>query len=157
MYCIECGSPIEATARMCGVCRFPQPLEEFADLEPALAGNGPRTVLPVRFVEANTKPVQKPRLAPAIAVFIALCISTGLSVYLLTRQSPNAQNRSGAEILPADDKPAAGNALVPTAVPTAPAAVPAAVPAADPPVTRADSPKSPSPRGASNSSPAKGG
>ena len=35
MYCIECGSPIEATARICGACRFPQPLEEFADVEPS--------------------------------------------------------------------------------------------------------------------------
>ena len=40
MYCIECGAPIEATARICGACRFPQPLEEFADVEPQQASGG---------------------------------------------------------------------------------------------------------------------
>lgn len=94
MYCIECGSPIEATARICGTCRFPQPLEEFADLEPALAGAAPRTAMPVRFVESTAKPAKRTRLAPAVAVFIALCISTGLSVYLLTRQTPQAPPRA---------------------------------------------------------------
>ena len=88
MYCIECGSPIEASTRTCPACRFQQPLEEFADVEPGLAPTGPKTVLPVRFIDSPPKPASKTRLAPAIAVFIALCISTGLSVYLLTRQAP---------------------------------------------------------------------
>lgn len=96
MYCIECGSPIEATARICGTCRFPQPLEEFADLEPALAGAGARTAMPVRFIEAAPKPAKRTRLAPAVAVFIALCISTGLSAYLLTRQAPHTPTRAPA-------------------------------------------------------------
>ncbi len=89
MYCIECGAPIEATARICGACRFPQPLEEFADVEPLLATGGgvavPKPAFPVRLEEPSRKREKKPRLAAAIAVFIALCISTGLSMYLLTR------------------------------------------------------------------------
>ena len=101
MYCIECGSPIEATARICGACRFPQPLEEFADVEPALAPAAPRTVLPVRLVDAPAKPASRTRLAPALAVFIALCISTGLSVYLLTRQTAKTAAPPASEIRPA--------------------------------------------------------
>lgn len=89
MYCIECGAPIEATARICGVCRFPQPLEEFADVEPVLAAAAssvaPKPVFPVRLEDPPKKVRHKPRVATALAVFIALCISTGLSVYLLTR------------------------------------------------------------------------
>lgn len=89
MYCIECGAPIEATARICGACRFPQPLEEFADVEPQQASGGSaaaqKPVFPVRLEEPPKKRDNKPRLAAAIAVFIALCISTGLSMYLLTR------------------------------------------------------------------------
>ena len=89
MYCIECGAPIEATARICGVCRFPQPLEEFAEVEPALAAaaSAPaqKPVFPVRLEDTPKKASHKPRVATALAVFIALCISTGLSVYLLTR------------------------------------------------------------------------
>ncbi|MBM3406937.1 MAG: hypothetical protein FJY25_06330 [Betaproteobacteria bacterium] len=89
MYCIECGAPIEATARICGACRFPQPLEEFADVEPALAAAAPslapKPVFPVRLEDTPQKASHKPRVATALAVFIALCISTGLSVYLLTR------------------------------------------------------------------------
>ena len=99
MYCIECGSPIDASARVCPTCRFPQPLEEFADVEPGLAPPGPRTVLPVRFVDTPPKP--RTRLAPALAVFVALCISTGLSVYLLTRPAPQPADK------PADGSPAA--------------------------------------------------
>lgn len=111
MYCIECGSPIEATARICGTCRFPQPLEEFADLEPALAGGAPRTVLPVSFIDAPAKPANRTRIAPAIAVFIALCISTGLSVYLLTRQSSGLAPRPSTDSRATDPsaaKPAPG-------------------------------------------------
>lgn len=89
MYCIECGAPIEATARICGACRFPQPLEEFADVEPQQTSVGSaaaqKPVFPVRLEEPPRKREKKPRLAAAIAVFIALCISTGLSMYLLTR------------------------------------------------------------------------
>ena len=89
MYCIECGAPIEATARICGACRFPQPLEEFADVEPQHASGGSaaaqKPVFPVRLEEPPKKREKKPQLAAAIAVFIALCISTGLSMYLLTR------------------------------------------------------------------------
>jgi hypothetical protein len=101
MYCIECGSPIEASTRTCPACRFPQPLEEFADVEPGLTPTGPRTVLPVRFLDTPPKPASKARLAPAIAVFIALCISTGLSVYLLTRQVPEPTTKP-AEAPPAE-------------------------------------------------------
>lgn len=90
MYCIECGAPIEASARICGACRFPQPLEEFAELEQqtaqAVSPATQKPVFPVRLEEPPRKKDHRPRLAAAIAVFIALCISTGLSVYLLTRQ-----------------------------------------------------------------------
>lgn len=88
MYCIECGAPIEATARICGTCRFPQPLEEFADVEPVHApgaGGAQKPVFPVRLEEPPRTREKRPRLAAAIAVFVALCISTGLSMYLLTR------------------------------------------------------------------------
>ncbi len=100
MYCIECGAPIEATARICGACRFPQPLEEFAELEPLLDQGGGTTtaqkpVFPVRLEEPPRKREHRPRVAAAIAVFVALCISTGLSVYLLTR-SPAAKTASEA-------------------------------------------------------------
>jgi hypothetical protein len=90
MYCIECGAPIEATARICGTCRFPQPLEEFAEIEQHAAQATPPAAqkpgFPVRLEEPPKKRDHRPRLAAAMAVFIALCISTGLSVYLLTRQ-----------------------------------------------------------------------
>jgi hypothetical protein len=90
MYCIDCGAPVEASARICGACRFPQPLEEFAELEQQIAqATSPaaqKPVFPVRLEEPPKKRDHRPRLAAAIAVFIALCISTGLSVYLLTRQ-----------------------------------------------------------------------
>ena len=92
MYCIECGAPIEATARICGVCRFPQPLEEFADVESASATPGAqKPVLSVRFVDSPPKRNNRARLATALAAFIALCISTGLTVYLLTRKPANSE------------------------------------------------------------------
>jgi hypothetical protein len=99
MYCIECGAPIEASARICGACRFPQPLEEFAELEQqtaqAVSPAAQKPVFPVRLEEPPKKQDHRPRLAAAIAVFIALCISTGLSVYLLTRQPAT---KSGSNI-----------------------------------------------------------
>ena len=105
MYCIECGAPIEATARICGACRFPQPLEEFADVEPQHASGGSaaaqKPVFPVRLEEPPKKREKKPRLAAAIAVFIALCISTGLSMYLLTRpHAPPAPLSPQPDIVP---------------------------------------------------------
>jgi hypothetical protein len=136
MYCIDCGAPIEASARICGACRFPQPLEEFADVEPLQATAGgaaaQKPVFPVKLEEPPRQRRNSPRLAAAIAVFIALCISTGLSMYLLTRphaapDTPSSQvtttspptqpspatraetparDPSGDHPLPAQDRPA---------------------------------------------------
>ena len=110
MYCIECGAPIEATARICGVCRFPQPLEEFADIEAAAVQGGAaghKTVLPVRFVESPPKRSNRAKLAAALAAFVALCISTGLAVYLLTRPPPPGSAASSpAQTAPAAEPPA---------------------------------------------------
>ena len=128
MYCIECGAPIEATARFCGVCRFPQPLEEFAEIEPAPASAtssvAPKPVFPVRLEDTPKKVSHKPRIAAALAVFIALCISTGLSVYLLTRA------------------PAATKTPAPTRSETATEAEPSAKPdtASDPSANPSDTP-----------------
>ena len=116
MYCIECGAPIEATARICGACRFPQPLEEFAEIEqhtaPATPSAAQKPGFPVRLEEPPKKRDHRPRLAAAIAVFIALCISTGLSVYLLTRQPAiHSGAASGARVAPAPEvKPDAPSA-----------------------------------------------
>ena len=111
MYCIECGAPIEATARICGACRFPQPLEEFADVEPQQASGGSaaaqKPVFPVRLEEPQKKREKKPRLAAAIAVFIALCISTGLSMYLLTRPRANLDIPAPQPATAAEPTPAA--------------------------------------------------
>jgi hypothetical protein len=110
MYCIDCGAPIEATARICGACRFPQPLEEFADVEPLHASGGgaaaQKPVFPVKLDEPPRQRRNSPRLAAAIAVFIALCISTGLSMYLLTRPhappgTPSSQASPPTQPLPA--------------------------------------------------------
>lgn len=111
MYCIECGAPIEATARICGACRFPQPLEEFADVEPQQASGGSaaaqKPVFPVRLEEPPKKREKKPRLAAAIAVFIALCISTGLSMYLLTRPRANLDTPAPQPATAAEPTPSA--------------------------------------------------
>ena len=117
MYCIECGAPIEATARICGTCRFPQPLEEFADVEPVHApgaGAAQKPVFPVRLEDPPRTREKSPRLAAAIAVFIALCISTGLLMYLLTR--PHAP--------PSNTSPQPATAAPPTPAKSPPAEVP---------------------------------